>query len=455
LQVTADFAAVFVAAIAAYGLYLASGVGAQHLDPQLYLRFNSVLSLFVVFSLYSSGAYSSAMGMLRIESVRLAVLTVGAGICFLFALSFVLQLSISRLTVLLLAPALVLGLVGTRVALWRAQDKLGLLQRTAKPVIVYGAGDTGRQLARQLLEEHRIGLRPAGFVDDDRDLLGRRIKVGGGVTGEQVAVLGGQEDLEAIFEKTQANTVFIAMPSAGAKRIEELVAWFENRHISYFVVPSAGNLLFSCLQFGQIAGMPVFTRRRPILNRLYEAAKRVIDICLATLTLTLSLPIVLVSAVLIKLTSPGPVLFVQTRVGENGRPFSIYKLRTMHQDAPKYAQHPETAQDERVSAVGRWLRRLSIDELPQLWNVLRGDMSCVGPRPEMPFVVAEYNEIQRQRLTVRPGLSGLWQISEDRAFTIHDNIQHDLYYVDNRSLSLDLAILVMTPFVVLCKYGAK
>jgi lipopolysaccharide/colanic/teichoic acid biosynthesis glycosyltransferase len=200
-----------------------------------------------------------------------------------------------------------------------------------------------------------------------------------------------------------------------------------------------------------VAGIPVFSPRRPASSLLYDLARRAMDVAGAALLLALSLPLLAAAAALIRLTAGGPVLFSQQRVGLNGRPFSIHKLRTMLPDAPPQAPHPRRADDPRITLVGRVLRRLSIDELPQLWNVLRGEMSLVGPRPEMPFVVDEYDAIQRQRLAVKPGITGLWQISADRAFRIHDNVHYDLYYVEHRSFSLDVAILLMTPFVLLAR----
>jgi exopolysaccharide biosynthesis polyprenyl glycosylphosphotransferase len=244
------------------------------------------------------------------------------------------------------------------------------------------------------------------------------------------------------------------MPSASSDRIATLVAALESRGIPYYCVPNAGNLLFSSLRFGQIAGMPVFTRRLPVADSVYEVLKRVMDLLGALGILIITAPILLVSMLLIRLTSPGPVFFRQTRVGLNGKPLNIFKLRTMSVDAPRYALHPSSSNDARVTAVGAWLRRCSIDELPQLFNVLRGEMSLVGPRPEMPFVVAKYNDIHKLRLSVKPGVTGLWQISADRAFSIHENIQYDLYYVDHRSAALDVAILIATPFVLLAKNRA-
>jgi lipopolysaccharide/colanic/teichoic acid biosynthesis glycosyltransferase len=148
--------------------------------------------------------------------------------------------------------------------------------------------------------------------------------------------------------------------------------------------------------------------------------------------------------ILVRFGSPGPVLFRQKRVGRNGKLFDLYKFRTMFVDAPQYEFSPKEAVDPRITRVGRFLRRTSFDELPQLLNVLKGEMSLVGPRPEMPFIVAKYSALHRQRLQVIPGITGLWQLSADRAFLIHENIQYDLYYIRHRSFFMDFAILLHT-----------
>jgi lipopolysaccharide/colanic/teichoic acid biosynthesis glycosyltransferase len=151
-------------------------------------------------------------------------------------------------------------------------------------------------------------------------------------------------------------------------------------------------------------------------------------------------------AMLIWLDLPGPTLFVQKRVGRNGELFDMYNFRSMHTTAPRYDLSPTQSCDTRITAIGRFLRRTSLDELPQLINVFLGSMSLVGPRPEMPFIVRRYNSRQRQRLQVIPGITGLWQLSADRAFPIHENIQYDLSYIQNRTFFMDLAILIHTPF---------
>jgi len=155
-------------------------------------------------------------------------------------------------------------------------------------------------------------------------------------------------------------------------------------------------------------------------------------------------PVFALIALLIKLDSPGPVLFTQNRVGLNGRIFKIFKFRSMYAESAKYEPSPLSSLDPRLTGIGRLLRRLSLDELPQLVNVIRGEMSLVGPRPEMPFIVRRYDSSQRMRLSVRPGITGLWQLSADRAFPIHENLEYDLYYVRNRGWFMDIAILIHT-----------
>ena len=149
-------------------------------------------------------------------------------------------------------------------------------------------------------------------------------------------------------------------------------------------------------------------------------------------------------ALAIKTDSKGPVFFRQKRVGIDGKLFDIFKFRSMTTETDPYSINPTDQSDTRITKVGRFLRKTSMDELPQFINVLKGDMSLVGPRPEMPFIVEQYNEIQKERLNVLPGITGLWQLSGDRARAIHENMDYDLYYIRNKSFFLDIAILIET-----------
>jgi lipopolysaccharide/colanic/teichoic acid biosynthesis glycosyltransferase len=174
----------------------------------------------------------------------------------------------------------------------------------------------------------------------------------------------------------------------------------------------------------------------------------------AVLVLLVSLPLFVIVSVLIKRESPGPVLFVQRRIGKDGKPFLMRKFRTMHQHMSGDAPTPNSPYDPRITRIGRWLRRYSLDELPQFINVLLGDMSAVGPRPEMPFIVEKYGPLDRERLRVKPGITGLWQISYARQMAIHDNLDYDLYYIEHQSVLLDLVILALTGFAVVKGTGA-
>jgi exopolysaccharide biosynthesis polyprenyl glycosylphosphotransferase len=454
--VFADLATVLLAAMAAYAFYIGAGIGRRHYDPAVYLRLGLVYTAVTAFALHGYGAYRDEAGLLRIEAVQKILRAVLAGIVLTLGLSFLARLpSFSRLTFLLVVPVTIVALVAQRALIWKLLDRSRAGDPGVRRVLIYGAGQTGRLLAQQLLHEHPLGLQPVGFLDDDAALVGREIRVGAGIDGDVMPVLGTGEMLEPALRMTGAAAVFLATPSASPQRIHQLFSRIESLGAPVFVVPSAGDLLLSTLRFGQIAGIPIFTRRRPNRARLYLLSKRLIDLVGSAALLLLTAPLLLLGALLVRLTSPGPVLFAQERVGLDGRPFTIYKLRTMRRDAPRYALHPDSPDDGRVTAAGRLLRRLSLDELPQLFNVLRGEMSLVGPRPEMSFVVEGYTDTERQRLSVKPGLTGLWQISADRAFKIHDNIHYDLYYVERCSTMLDIAILCVTPFVLLAKNRAK
>ena len=179
-------------------------------------------------------------------------------------------------------------------------------------------------------------------------------------------------------------------------------------------------------------------------GHFYLRIKRYFDLFLALVLLYLLCPLFAIIALAIKIESKGLVLFKQKRVGKDGEIFQIYKFRTMSIETDPYAINPLDQNDCRITKAGRFLRKSSLDELPQIINVLKGNMSFIGPRPEMPFIVAEYNEIHKERLKILPGITGLWQLSGDRKKAIHENMNYDLYYIKNVSFFLDLAILIKT-----------
>ena len=207
---------------------------------------------------------------------------------------------------------------------------------------------------------------------------------------------------------------------------------------SQWIAPSMPRLQFWLLL------APTFIALTPQSSRLVNVSKRLFDLLLGSLGLVPLIALTPLLALLVKLSSRGPVFFSQIRVGKNGQLFPIYKFRTMYLDAPRYGYSPKGSRDPRVTPTGRALRRSKLDELPQLINVLLGQMSLVGPRPEMPFIVEQYTAIQRQRLALTPGITGLWQISEHRTAPIHEHLEYDFYYAEHRSMILDLAIICRT-----------
>ncbi|HLG25740.1 MAG TPA: sugar transferase [Candidatus Gracilibacteria bacterium] len=189
-------------------------------------------------------------------------------------------------------------------------------------------------------------------------------------------------------------------------------------------------------------------------KKIYRMVKRFLDILISAVMLVIFSPVWLVIVLLVRIDSRGKALFAHTRVGKDGKLFTIYKFRTMRMDAKDQDFAPHAPDDPRVTKLGRFLRRTSLDEVPQFWNVIRGHMALIGPRPEMPFIVETYTRVQRARLLVKPGITGLWQIAGRKDLPLHENVEFDLHYILNESPLLDLLILLKTFSVVLKGKGA-
>jgi lipopolysaccharide/colanic/teichoic acid biosynthesis glycosyltransferase len=197
------------------------------------------------------------------------------------------------------------------------------------------------------------------------------------------------------------------------------------------------------VRIDKVGEIPV-VKEEEDFDPIYLRFKRYLDLILVVIALILLWPVALIIMLAIKLDSKGPAIFVHDRVGKGGRIFKLYKFRTMYDGTDPYTVNPTDQNDLRITRVGRFLRKISLDEMPQIINVLKGEMSFVGPRPEMPFIVEKYDEIHKERLKVIPGITGLWQLSGDRKKAIHENMDYDLYYKRNVSFFLDVAILIET-----------
>ena len=298
------------------------------------------------------------------------------------------------------------------------------------------------------------GLELAGYLDDDP-----RKRSNG------LPVLGVLEDAPCLVQEMGIDEVVVALPLRDHARLAAVTYALQQVPVNIRVVPDYFNLVFLSASVEDFGGMPLITLREPALTDFQRLVKRTFDLVVGTMLTIVALPIMALIAIAIKLDSPGPVIFKQQRVGEKGLLFYMIKFRSMVDGADEYREemielahdgtivhkHPD---DPRVTRVGRLLRSSSLDELPQLFNVLRGEMSLVGPRPEMPWLVEKYEEWQLKRFTVPQGITGWWQVNGRSDKLMHEHTEEDLFYIKNYSLLFDLQILWRTVGAVLKRKGA-
>lgn len=335
--------------------------------------------------------------------------------------------------------------------------KLRSAGRMVRYVVVAGANPEGRDIAAMLQAENWLGYEVIGFVDDT---VSNPEPVPG------LPLLGGVADLPGILSEYPNASVIVAASGVDSAVTNRLARDLLDRGIHVELSSTLRDISSQRLTVRPLGRFPV-VYVEPVTRGGWRAlAKRSFDVVIAAVVMVLTAPIMAVAAIAIKLDSRGPVLFRQTRVGQNSEPLQVLKLRTMVVDAEarlaelldqNEADGPlfKMAHDPRITRVGRILRATSIDELPQLWNVMRGDMSLVGPRPALPHETEEWDALLSQRLRVKPGITGMWQVNGRSDTSFEDYTRLDLYYVDNWSLATDLAILAKTIPVVVLQHGAR
>jgi exopolysaccharide biosynthesis polyprenyl glycosylphosphotransferase len=444
----ADFAGVALAYAAADWAYMSplfEGLRKRaEFAPAEFIAFGLIMAVVVVLVFGTMGLYRRGVSVLNVEEDVLLL----KGFLFHGLLALGLSFALRDFYVPRIAVAGGIVLTGAFVVIGRRavralSNRLLSSGVGAQPAVIYGAGDTGRQLAERLISNPQFGLRPLGFIDD-RTGADAEVRFGPG-RERSLPHLGGGAELAAILADRRARVVLVAMPKVGSERLEDIQERCLEAGAVCYHVPlfSLGHL--RRFQLTLVGDMPLVSERAPSFSLFQRAAKRSFDLAVSGLLLVILAPLVFLPvAILLKLLSRGPVFFVQERVGRGGRLFKMCKFRSMHVSAPAYADKPSSGRDPRIFPLGRVLRRTSLDEFPQLWNVLRGEMSLVGPRPEMPHIAETYNPVQRERLLVLPGMTGLWQVSKDRNLPIHEGVDYDLFYIYNQSLLLDLVILART-----------
>lgn len=439
-------------------LSCAFGVFAAYLcDPSLYIgghiqyplreaaAVGLGVSLVSIVLLQRDGAYRGNSGLLQIRETERAIRIPIQAMLIMLPISFLLRLTLSIesfLAALVLIPFL---LILQKQAFIALIHRLCLTKLGVDRVIVYGIGDTGKRILSVLSHSVRLGFYPIAVIAEGTAFDGEWMSEMGYRRRRSVPVQQGPIT-SAMLSSCRCSTLIVSLPNLSAVQIAAAVDAAKQAGSRVVFLSAAELQEQKWTKSIDVDGLSLTPMLESFEYWPYSIAKRSADLIGSSLLLILLTPVLLLIALFIRLDSAGPALFVQERVGRNGRLFKMYKFRSMHKGTPKYEPSPTTPFDPRITRIGRFLRKSSLDELPQLMNVLLGDMSLVGPRPEMHFIVRNYTSEQQQRLQVTPGITGLWQLSADRAFPIHANIQYDLYYIRNRGFFMDAAILIHTMF---------
>jgi exopolysaccharide biosynthesis polyprenyl glycosylphosphotransferase len=368
----------------------------------------------------------------RRDILRRLVLSISLGAAILAGLLYFSFRDVSRLWLIYLYALSLIFSIGWRLIFWFSHTG-----RRKQRLLIVGKNELGQQLEEEIKQEEDFEF--LGFVDIENI----------------------QEEVMA----RQVDVVILALPLHAHSELSNTVVLLQALSIQVWMVADYLNLTMSRLRAQNLGGMLLLSLREPALSNYQRIVKRAFDLVIGLCLMIIALPVMGLIALLIKLDSRGDVFFRQKRVGENGQLFTMLKFRTMMPDAE--ARHGELmyqneageivhkiANDPRVTRFGQFLRRSSLDELPQLFNVLRGDMSLVGPRPEMPWLVENYKLWQRKRFTIPQGMTGWWQVNGRSEKLMHLNTQDDIYYIQNYSFWLDFYILLKTLPVVLSRRGA-
>ena len=452
IQVVADGLTVILSFLAGYWLWSVVGpfltldlYEAESLSR--YFPFLGVTLVTCLVGLEVHGLYQPQRSLMNVREFELVLKTWGKACLFTLGILFMAQQLYFSRGVFVLTWVCLLGLmIVQRYGFFKFNNYLrskGLVETTA---LIYGAGVVGRKIFEKFKQSPKLGYHVAGFIDDNSGLSGKLLS--------GVPVLGDFSSLRNMIRATGATKLFIALPQVPSKVVIDILNVCRETHCEFQIVPSLYDIVIQRVKVTELEGIPLIGITEPNYSFKTRVAKRLFDFSASLLLLLLLSPVMIGLALAVKVTSRGPTFFVQKRVGQHGRRFRFFKFRSMNVDTPVYAVTPQSKEDPRITPIGRFLRRSSLDELPQLWNVLKGDMSLVGPRPEMPFIVEQYNELHRQRLNVKPGITGLWQISADRKNAIHENMDYDMYYINNQSFLLDMVILLRTAYSCMQGVGA-
>jgi exopolysaccharide biosynthesis polyprenyl glycosylphosphotransferase len=415
---------------------------------RVYIPSIIALTLVLLVVYWVEGAYRTARGRTLLDELFVALRSTVVGIAAIIVMVFLATPSYySRL---------IFGYTGIAalllVSISRTIERVVQTRRLGQGIgvdrtLIVGVGESGRSVIRAIMARPELGYRIVGFLDDDPDKAHANI---GPFPG-----LGSTEALVDVIGSATVDVVIIALPSMYHRKTLQMARVAENAGARVRIVPDLFQIAVSSVVIENLDGLPLLAVREPSL----------FDIVISLVTLVVTSPVLAILAIAIKLDSPGPVIFRQTRVGRDQRLFTCLKFRTMSADAEarleelkdrNEADGPlfKMRDDPRRTRVGRFLRRVSLDEVPQFWNVLRGEMSVIGPRPPIPAEVVKYEPWHLRRLDTAPGITGLWQVSGRSDLTFDEMVLLDIYYIENWSPLLDVRILLKTIPTMLFGSGA-
>jgi exopolysaccharide biosynthesis polyprenyl glycosylphosphotransferase len=419
------------------------------------LEIGIVIGLIVIFAL--RGLYSIRLTGSWFRQVWTIVSSTTLGLAFLVTYYFVFQpQASSRLLVLFVWAAAILILCTARLFVSIAMGLLYRLGFGETRLLVVGSGRLSKMIMQHIVANPTLGYSIVGFLHDMSEPpsdFGR------------FKMLGTLEDLGMVIRSMQIDEVIIALPSHLHQQCIRSVRLCERLGTSFKLVPDLYELSLSRIDMEAIEGIPLLGIKQVSINSVQRVVTRLVDISIATLILIIGLPLWLCFALAIRLSSPGEVLYKQMRIGLNGRPFKVYKFRSMYKNADAMLAHLKAhneaqgplfkiKDDPRITPVGKLLRQTSLDEIPQFINVIKGEMSLVGPRPPLPHEVAQYEEWQKGRLAIKPGMTGLWQVRGRSNISFDEGVLMDLYYIENWSLRLYFQTLLRTIPAILFRRGA-
>ena len=421
--------------------------------PDVILLTVIILSVFVL-----EGLYRYHRGRSWLDEMALIFQGTVTGISVMIILSLLARPLLRSRLIFAYDAAVIIILLGlSRLVMRSLMAYLRKRGLGVDKVLVVGAGETGRAVMRNIMVRPELGYQLVGFVDDAPEKANADLG--------RIRALGDTSQIPQIIQGHAVDEVIVTLPWMSHRKMMSIADQCKRQNVVAKIVPDVFQLRLSEVDIDDLDGVPLIGLKDSPLQGGNQAIKRAIDLLGAACGLLVAWPFMLLIALLIKLDSHGPVIFRQTRIGRDEEPFICYKFRTMCHDADARKEDLRALNesdgplfkmrdDPRRTRVGRWLRRASLDELPQLYNVLRGEMSLVGPRPATPDEVRQYTPWHMRRLQVAPGMTGLWQVSGRSELPFEEGVLLDLYYIESWSLMLDFKILLRTIPAALFARGA-